>query len=417
MDRPVPLLSICIPSYNRYAMVRELLAVLDGPDFLPFAYDVILVDNASEDSRYAEFASYRPNHHGFTYIRRPSTVGAFSNMTGALRTAAGTFCVFLADDDRLAAPFLASYVADMEAMPDIVATYAVFDEIDISTNQVTSRRPRFEPQLVDIDTVGPMIKAFRDGLYLPEIGIFRTEALVRSLLPHTAINPYALHFERIIRLGYIRFADEPFYQFVSGCDLEPYPRKTNSKSPTLAIFDASYRGIAIMHLRLALPRGGAPRQLAGLEQDYFMFTMQALDSAIGSGHALEACELALLGDGLFRQYSPGSSFSELVNMSDTVTLACYEAVALLSGDMPNINRLALCRLTPAQIDNFVGMASRIEASKSLPVDILEFDAIEEDASRIILTDTEASRAELIAQGRVRPGLAFSIEGLQAILQP
>lgn len=417
LGRSIPVLSICIPSYNRSALLRDSLREIDRADFLPFSFEVIVVDNASDDPGYSEIASYRPKHHSFTYIRRPNNVGAYRNVIGSLRAATGTFCVYLADDDRLVGAVLARYVTDMEAIPDIVATYAVFDEIDLTTNRLTSLRPRFEPQLVDIDTVGPMIKVFRDRQYLPEVGIFRTEALMRSLLPCTAINYAALHFERVIRLGHVRFADEPFYQFVSGCDLEPYPRQTNSRSPTLDIFDGGYRGIAILHLRLALPKGEPPRQLTGLEKDYLLVTIQALDCAIGCGRALEACELALLVDGLLRLYSPDKEFSDVVKLDDTITLACFEAVSLLAGDMPNIESFAVSRLEQIQIDRFAEMRSRFETSKSMPIDIVDFDALEPNDRTIVLTDTEQSRAALIAERAAKPGLTFSLEGLHAILQP
>lgn len=412
-----PTLSICIPSYNRSALLRDSLREIDRADFLPFSFEVIVVDNASDDPGYVEISSYRPEHYSFTYIRRPINVGPFRNVTGSLRLATGTFCLYLADDDRLVGSVVARYIADMEAVPDIAATYAVFDEIDLTTNQVTSVRPRFEPHLVDINTAGPVIKLFRERQYLPEVGIFRTDALVQALLPCKAINYAALLFERIIRLGYVRLAEEPFYQFVSGCDLEPYPRRTNSRSPTLEIFDGGYRGIAILHLRLGLPKAEPPRQLAGLEQDYLLITIQALDCAIGCGRVLEACELGLLADGLLRLYASDKDISNVMNLDDTITLAGFEAISLLAGDIPNIQSLAVSGLEPSQIDRLREINSRVETSKSVPIDVVDFNALEPNDRTLILTDTQQSRAALIAERGAKPGLTLSIEGLQAILRP
>src|SRR5258708_37398847 len=98
---PPPVLSICIPSYNREALALELLQVLDAPGFLPFTFEVVLIDNASPDSSYDSVRGFEPRHFVFRYIRLAETISVFANVWGSLRRALGTFCPYAPDDARL----------------------------------------------------------------------------------------------------------------------------------------------------------------------------------------------------------------------------------------------------------------------------------------------------------------------------
>ena len=100
-DLSAPVLSICIPSYNREALALELLGELDAPGFLPFDFEVVLVDNASSTSAYDTVRGFAPQHYPLRYIRLDRTVTVFENVWGSLRRALGTFCLYMADDDRL----------------------------------------------------------------------------------------------------------------------------------------------------------------------------------------------------------------------------------------------------------------------------------------------------------------------------
>ncbi|MEJ0068186.1 MAG: glycosyltransferase family 2 protein [Pseudomonadota bacterium] len=181
MSRPV--LSICIPSFNRETLALELLHELDAPGFLPFAFEVLLVDNASTASAYDTVRTFAPRHYPFRYLRLPRTVSAFSNVMGALRRASGELCMYLADDDRLAPDALAETIAVMQAQPAILATYCTWDLIDLADGRVVRAATPLEEAVFSEATAAEPLTGLVRRAGLPEIGVYRTATLPGSLLP------------------------------------------------------------------------------------------------------------------------------------------------------------------------------------------------------------------------------------------
>jgi glycosyltransferase involved in cell wall biosynthesis len=111
--RPIaPRVSVCIPTYN-YG--RFLGAAIDSVLAQDFAdYELIVVDNASEDDTPAVLARYgdRIGAH-----RNERNLGLFGNFARCLELAGGEYVKFLAADDWLHPAYLGEAVALMDRHP------------------------------------------------------------------------------------------------------------------------------------------------------------------------------------------------------------------------------------------------------------------------------------------------------------
>ena len=119
-----PVLSICVPTYNRSRYLASLLESLVGQlAAFPFPYELVIADNASTDDTPAVVARLL-DRLPIRSIRHPETIGCYPNVVFAMTQARGRFMMYLADDDCILGDSLAEAVATMEADPGIAITYA-----------------------------------------------------------------------------------------------------------------------------------------------------------------------------------------------------------------------------------------------------------------------------------------------------
>ena len=100
-----PLLSLCVPTYNRASLLRESLrAILSQitPE-MAGAVEVVVLDNASPDEtpQVVQQAQADFPHVFLRYVQRPENIGADANFCTAPAEAAGEFVYLLSDDDVL----------------------------------------------------------------------------------------------------------------------------------------------------------------------------------------------------------------------------------------------------------------------------------------------------------------------------
>ena len=129
-----PLLSICIPTLNRAALLDVCLAsLLPQTEKWPELVEVIVSDNASTDSTPAVLDKYAQQFH-FRRHRNTENIGLLGNITLVPSgLAAGEFAWLLGDDDLLAAGAVDQVIAVLQSDPEIdllalnVGYYALAD--------------------------------------------------------------------------------------------------------------------------------------------------------------------------------------------------------------------------------------------------------------------------------------------------
>lgn len=94
-----PLLSICIPSYNRPERLRTLL---DSIDAAPETVEIVICeDHAPRRTEVQEVVDlFRVSHpYRLTYVENEKNLGFDANLRQLVRSASGEFVVFMGDDD------------------------------------------------------------------------------------------------------------------------------------------------------------------------------------------------------------------------------------------------------------------------------------------------------------------------------
>lgn len=212
-----PILSICVPTFNRARYLECLLQDLSEQiNKLGMSYEVLIGDNCSQDSTPQVVAKYA-QHLNLVYVRRPENLGPYENLNQLYRTARGRYTVYLADDDFLILDAVRDIIQVMEAHPNIGVTFApwfIHDRVE--------RQDIAKFYSLDSDTViscGNHVNLFKlliEKHIFPEIYIARTELRQAINLP---VSPSAFIFftqaALMVDRTSVLFAQKPFYRSVS----------------------------------------------------------------------------------------------------------------------------------------------------------------------------------------------------------
>lgn len=123
-----PLLSICIPSYDRPERLKSLL---ESVDVAPATAEIVIREDAAPRRgevrevvvRFRASSPYR-----VTYVENERNLGYDGNLRQLIRTASGTWVVFMGDDDLFvpgALDHFAAFVAEHPEAGYILRTYRV----------------------------------------------------------------------------------------------------------------------------------------------------------------------------------------------------------------------------------------------------------------------------------------------------
>lgn len=347
-----PLLSICIPTYNRAELLKEALAALDFVHHLPFTVEVVVSDNASTDDTTAviqEAAQHLPLRH----FRHARNLGAEANVLSVLRRAKGKWCVYLADDDRLLVDALKECIERLEATEGAVALYApwgLWDDIT-QTDQGTEFTIGTDAVFNASTAIDLYLHLTRFHIF-PEIGIFRSTTLQKRLIPYLRIHwayPWAFI---MLSEGNVLLHSRSYYKF--------YVRhQSQHQNRHLGILQSmthldNYRGGLETSLRQALALSAPPAEnlpnliaIGNAHIQHFMVQRFINAARLLSGHSQhrQALEFARRTSiipqyaDLWRQYLPMATIETLANlihMSDInevfiAPLSTLDGIATLLG--------------------------------------------------------------------------------------
>ena len=130
-----PLLTFCIPSYNRVKRVQELVRdLLSLPDD---DIEVVVLDNASTDGTYDVLS--RISDPRFKLEANPENRGALYSMVNVFSFATGEFIVYSTDQDKTNKEYLADFKAFLRANRSLSCGFCDFDVAPETPNLLFSR--------------------------------------------------------------------------------------------------------------------------------------------------------------------------------------------------------------------------------------------------------------------------------------
>lgn len=113
-----PLLSICIPTYNRASNLDRCLGAILSQLQPGHAVEVVVSDNASTDETPEVIRRYAERYACVRGIRNPENIGADRNIAQVMRAGRGTFIKMQGDDDYMVPGALAPLLETVAGHPD-----------------------------------------------------------------------------------------------------------------------------------------------------------------------------------------------------------------------------------------------------------------------------------------------------------
>jgi cellulose synthase/poly-beta-1,6-N-acetylglucosamine synthase-like glycosyltransferase len=139
----LPLVSICIPTYNRAEMVGDAIRSALAQTYP--AIEVVVVDNASTDRTAEVVASLQDPR--LRFVRNESNLGLFGNFNRCIELARGSLVHILHSDDTIPPGFTQACVNLILAHPEVAMTFtpAVVQEAGVSPESVHGEDRIFPP--------------------------------------------------------------------------------------------------------------------------------------------------------------------------------------------------------------------------------------------------------------------------------
>lgn len=128
-----PLLSICIPTYNREKFLKEILYNIVNQDgFDEESIDIVISDNASVDGTRELAQNYMSRYKNIRYSRNDTNLGADRNVLKALSLAKWRYIWWVTDDDIIFPGWLQEVIKVLEEnKDDNIAMFQVnFNSLD-----------------------------------------------------------------------------------------------------------------------------------------------------------------------------------------------------------------------------------------------------------------------------------------------
>jgi len=126
LDHPVPIISLCMPTYNRAGMVREAIDSILAQTFADF--ELIVSDNASTDGTEDVIRSYKDPR--IVYSCNPTNIGCHHNINKCLSLAKGEFIGIFMDDDIMMPDNLSQKMALFRKHPSVGLVHSKYHVID-----------------------------------------------------------------------------------------------------------------------------------------------------------------------------------------------------------------------------------------------------------------------------------------------
>ena len=115
-----PVVSVCIPTFNRRGYLTEAVESVLAQSFGDF--ELVISDNASTDDTAEAVLSFGDPR--IRYFRNDRNIGMPANWLNAVANAVGRYCVFLGDDDRWAPTLLERLVPPLDDNPDVDVAFS-----------------------------------------------------------------------------------------------------------------------------------------------------------------------------------------------------------------------------------------------------------------------------------------------------
>lgn len=112
-----PLVSICVPTYNRASLLTESFRTICEQDYAPL--EILISDNCSDDETEQLCREIDQADPRVRYVRQPHNIGMHANHNFCIDESRGEFLCFFHDDDLYDSQIISHYVSFLQQHPEV----------------------------------------------------------------------------------------------------------------------------------------------------------------------------------------------------------------------------------------------------------------------------------------------------------
>jgi glycosyltransferase involved in cell wall biosynthesis len=172
-----PKISVCIPAYNRPREISELLHNLSEQDL--GGWNIVICEDRSPQSQLIEQVVYDFSEcHAeldINYYTNEKTLGYDGNIRMLLDKADGQYCLFMGDDDMLAAGSL-SRIIDVLAQPNVGIVLRAWKSIDKETGKEIDEHRYFPEDRLFSPGIESIASFYRRSVFISGLTVHRDSA-------------------------------------------------------------------------------------------------------------------------------------------------------------------------------------------------------------------------------------------------
>lgn len=203
-----PLVSLCVPTYNRVEALRQGLPSIVGQAYSPL--EILISDNGSTDGTEAFCREAAARDPRIRYLRQPRNLGLYANHNALLEASRGEWISFCHDHDARRRDLVPAYVAFFQRHPTVGVVCADWELIDEHGQVLGVRASRVPLVTPGVEYIGRTIRSGRSSIGTPG-------AMVRRA---------ALGAVRFDEAGPIGFGDFPvWFQVAERADVGHLPQR------------------------------------------------------------------------------------------------------------------------------------------------------------------------------------------------
>lgn len=174
----MPRLSICIPAYNRAALLRPLLDSILGQN--ADCYEILICEDASPERAAirAVVEEYSARFAGkIRYVENPRNMGYDGNLRQLAAHAKGDYCLYMGNDDLLCAGALSAVATALRSHADVGVLLRSYADFDGTPDKIAQEYRYFPDKRFFPAGKEAIITAFRRSVVISGMVIHRASAL------------------------------------------------------------------------------------------------------------------------------------------------------------------------------------------------------------------------------------------------
>jgi glycosyltransferase involved in cell wall biosynthesis len=159
---PNPLVSICVPTYNRAVFLQESLQTIRAQDYIPL--EILISDNCSDDETEEVCHKIVRVDPRVRYVRQARNIGLYANHNFCVDESRGEFLCFFHDDDRRDSCIVSEYVSFLFQYPEVGIVCSDWELINDAGERIGVRDHKVKPIMSGLEYIEQTLRSGRSAI-------------------------------------------------------------------------------------------------------------------------------------------------------------------------------------------------------------------------------------------------------------